>query len=138
MKLVLPQKLADQIARAAHDALPKECCGLIVGERDETGWRASALHPAANLAASSDRFLIDPSDHIQAAKAARAGGHAVIGCYHSHPNGAPAPSATDLAGAAEEDFLWLIAAVTNARCDIAVWRYLRGRFTGADWVTSSE
>ena len=33
----------------------------------------------------------------------------IIGCFHSHPDGAPEPSATDRASAFESDFLWLIA-----------------------------
>jgi proteasome lid subunit RPN8/RPN11 len=69
-----------------------------------------------------------------AQKSARKSGHAVIGCYHSHPNGRAQPSATDLAGANVEDFLWLIAAGDELNAFV----YLRGVFTGADWVTSES
>jgi proteasome lid subunit RPN8/RPN11 len=66
-------------------------------------------------------------------KKARASGAAIIGCYHSHPEGAPRPSARDLAGAKEEDFLWLIVAGEALEAFV----YLEGVFVGADWVTSS-
>ena len=37
------------------------------------------------------------------------GGPAIVGCYHSHPNGRPTPSAADAARVAEWGWLWLIA-----------------------------
>jgi proteasome lid subunit RPN8/RPN11 len=133
-KVTLPAPLAANILAAARNTFPHECCGLLEGVRDGENFRVTALHPARNLAASQDRFEIDPADHFTARRAARAAGHAIIGCYHSHPDGKARPSATDLAGAGEEDFLWLIA----SNQDLAAFVYLRGRFTGADWVTSSE
>jgi desampylase len=130
----LPAALAGQIRREAAAAGARECCGLIEGVRDGETFRVTALHPARNLAIEADRFDIDPRDHLAASKAARANGRGIIGCYHSHPAGRAEPSAHDLAGAAEENFLWLIAAGE----ELAGFVYLRGEFTGADWVTSSE
>ena len=130
----LPAALAGQIRRETAAAGARECCGLIEGVRDGETFRVTALHPARNLAARADRFEIDPHDHLAASKAARANGCAIIGCYHSHPAGHAQPSARDLAGAAEDNFLWLIAAGK----ELAGFVYLRGVFTGADWVTSSE
>jgi proteasome lid subunit RPN8/RPN11 len=130
----LPPPLAAAIAAAAIRAAPRECCGLLEGSRRDGVFIVQALHPAGNLSADADRFEIDPRDHIAAVKKARAGGAAIIGCYHSHPAGAARPSARDLAGAEEEDFLWLIAADEKLEAFV----YLRGEFVGADWVTSSE
>jgi proteasome lid subunit RPN8/RPN11 len=134
VRVALPASLAADIRDAARAAFPGECCGLIEGTRDGEIFRVTVLHPARNRAASPDRFEIDPADHFAAHKAARIAGHAIIGCYHSHPNGKAQPSSTDLAGAGEDNFLWLIA----SNEDLAAFVYLRGRFTGADWVTSSE
>jgi len=130
----LPADLRAQILCQAQAAGGGECCGLVEGRRDGDHFRILGLYPARNLAAASDRFEIDPLDHLAAVKKARANGCALIGCYHSHPNGQAEPSATDLAGAGEEDFLWLIAA--GERLNAFVYR--GGRFTGAEWVTSSE
>jgi proteasome lid subunit RPN8/RPN11 len=134
VKVTLPAQLAAHIRAAARAAFPNECCGLIEGALDGENFRVLVLHPARNLAASPDRFEIDPADHFAASKAARSAGHAIIGCYHSHPGGKAQPSSADLAGANEDDFLWLIA----SNEDLTAFIYLRGRFTGADWVTSSE
>ncbi|HKX64885.1 MAG TPA: M67 family metallopeptidase [Rhizomicrobium sp.] len=108
-RVVLPQALRDQILRAAQDAHPRECCGLVEGACEAENFRITALHPARNLAGAADRFEIDPRDQFAAYKAARARGAAIVGCYHSHPHGRAAPSAADQAGAGEENFLWLIA-----------------------------
>jgi len=130
IRVALPERLRAQILGEARAAHPGECCGLLEGFRTPSGdeFRVTALHPAQNLAPAPDRFEIAPEDHIKAFKAARANGHALIGCYHSHPNGRAEPSAADRVGAGEEDFLWLIAA--GARLEAFVYR--RGEFSGAD------
>lgn len=133
MRVALPDGLRAQILREARDIHPHECCGLIEGACEAQTFRIAALHPARNLAELPHRFEIDPQDQFAAAKAARAQGRAIIGCYHSHPNGRAQPSAIDQAGAGEENFLWLIA----SNEDLNAFVYLRGAFVGADWVTSS-
>jgi len=129
----LPPPLAAAIAAAAAQAAPRECCGLLEGVRRNGLFIVQALHPARNLSAEPDCFEIDAWDHIAAVKKARGAGAAIIGCYHSHPEGAARPSARDLAGAGEDNFLWLIAA--GERLEAFV--YSDGSFVGADWVTSS-
>jgi proteasome lid subunit RPN8/RPN11 len=133
-RVELPARLAAAIREEAKAAAPRECCGLLEGECDKAQrFTVTAIHPARNLAADPDRFEIDPRDHIAAAKQARGRGRAIIGCYHSHPRGAARPSASDIAGAAEDNFVWLIAAGN----ELAAFIYLRGLVTGADCVTSS-
>jgi proteasome lid subunit RPN8/RPN11 len=130
--------VAAAIHAAARAAAPRECCGLLEGERRGGDWRVTALYPARNLAAQVDAFDIDPAGHFAAVRAARARGLAIIGCYHSHPGGRPVPSARDLAGAGQDDFLWLIAADGGLGAFVYSAGGFRGLPTGADWVTSSE
>lgn len=86
-----------------------------------------ALHPARNLSADPEKFQINPADQFTAARKARQNGRAIIGCYHSHPGGQPRPSAADLAGAGEDNFLWLIVAGQT----LAAFLYHAGGFLGA-------
>jgi proteasome lid subunit RPN8/RPN11 len=145
MKLLLPQSLQADMEAAARTAFPGECCGLIEGIWDGAVAHVLALHPIPNLAARQDRFEIDPAVHFAALRAARDAGHALIGCYHSHPHGKAEPSAHDLAGAGEDGFVWLIAALASGEapttCQAFVYRdggFSRiGFVTGADLVTSS-
>jgi proteasome lid subunit RPN8/RPN11 len=128
MRVALPKDLRARILEEANAAFPGECCGLLEGTRNDGAFQVAALHSARNLAPASDRFEIAPEDHFQAFKAARANGRALIGCYHSHPNGRAEPSAIDKAGAGEENFLWLIAAGGT----LGAFVYLRGTFCAAD------
>jgi proteasome lid subunit RPN8/RPN11 len=101
-----------EAARRAH---PAEACGLLLGN-DGT---VTIAQPAANIAAEPLRhFDIDPAALIAAHRAARAGGPAVLGYFHSHPTGPAAPSATDAALAAHDGRIWAIV----ARDAVTMWR----------------
>ena len=78
---------------------------------------------AGNLSTDPSRFLIDPKDHIQARRDARADGADVIGFYHSHPYSAPAPSATDLAEASYENHLYLIVGLAGEAAELRLYRF---------------
>lgn len=106
MVLILPLPLRKAMVQAAQADPDHEICGLLLGE----GLRVTAILPASNVAADpATRFDIDPGELISAHKAARAGGPAIIGCYHSHPNGRATPSPRD-AEAAEPGSVWVIVA----------------------------
>ncbi len=114
-------------------AYPNECCGLLEGARTGDVFHVQALHPARNLAARSDRFEIDAADHIAAQKAARANGRS----HHRLLSFASRMARPDRrtptgAGAAQNDFLWVIVAGQELGCFV----YRDGGFlscvTGAD------
>ena len=109
--LMLPRTLRTQLASEARAAFPNECCGLIEGVASSDGWRATALHGSKNLAADPARgFLIDAQVHFDLLRALRGTDRAIIGCYHSHPNGRGEPSARDRDEAVDDGFVWLIVA----------------------------
>lgn len=107
--LVLPDALGAQISEEARAAFPRECCGLIEGVRAGDVVHVVAIHSTHNVSADPDCFEIDPAAHLRFRRIAREAGRAIVGCYHSHPNGRATPSQRDLAG--EKDFVWLIAAL---------------------------
>ncbi len=100
----------DRIVSQAAQAPGAEVCGLLLADPGSQDRIASIL-PAANVAADpARRFEIDPAILIRAHRAERDGGPRIIGCYHSHPGGDPAPSAEDAAQAEPNGALWLICA----------------------------
>jgi desampylase len=117
--------LRDELIAAAG-ASADEICGLLLGR----GERIERVVPCRNVAATpATRFELDPAALLAAHRAARQGGPAVLGHYHSHPSGDARPSPRDAADAAPDNSLWLIVAggaVTawRARADGA----LHGRF----------
>jgi proteasome lid subunit RPN8/RPN11 len=127
----LPVEFQQQLHDEAFRALPRECCGLLEGVVNGALARILALHPMPNIATESDRFEIDPSTHIALLRSLRGSGRAVIGCYHSHPNGRAEPSVRDREFADEPDFLWLICAVDAGaeKTDIAAFLSLGQSFS---------
>lgn len=94
----------------AERAYPRECCGLLLGQRN----RVALAQPAANVHPDPLRhFEIDPAALIAAHRAQRAGGLELIGYYHSHPNGRAEPSAEDIAMAERAGRFWAIVAAGN-------------------------
>ena len=99
--MILPDALRSRLLDETRAAYPNECCGLLEGE----GERITTLHPARNLSCAPDRFEIDPALQFRLKRE----GRSIIGCYHSHPDGAAEPSPRDVEGASEAGFVWLIA-----------------------------
>ncbi|CAN5358101.1 hypothetical protein BH10PSE12_BH10PSE12_19710 [soil metagenome] len=90
-------------------------CGLLFGSPDAI----DAATPAVNVAPDPARhFEIAPQTLLAAHRAARTGGPAVIGHYHSHPGGLAQPSVIDAAAAHADGALWLIVADGDAQ----LWR----------------
>ena len=110
------------IAIADHDELCRraaasrnEVCGLLLGN----GLRVERLLACRNVAADpAVRFEIDPAALIGAHRAARNGGPAVIGHYHSHPSGDARPSPRDAADAAPDGSIWIVVAGDT----VTAWR----------------
>lgn len=115
MELRVTRAVIEHIRAAAAEAAPEECCGLLFG----THGVIQHAQRTQNVAADRRRhFEIDPQALIDAWRAARTGGPAIVGYYHSHPTGRPEPSATDRAQAAHDGNVWAIA----AQGAVAFWR----------------
>lgn len=107
MVLKISSRVLRRIVEEAEAARGREVCGLLLGHPE----RITDALPCNNVAADPrTAFEIDPAQLIAAHRAVRAGGPEIVGCYHSHPSGAPAPSARDAADAAPDGSLWIIVA----------------------------
>jgi proteasome lid subunit RPN8/RPN11 len=126
--LILPRSLRAQIEGEARDAFPRECCGLMEGRRSDDTIHVIALYAARNLSVDTDRFEIDPADHFPAQRMAREKGHALVGCYHSHPNGVADISERDRKRAMDDGFVWLVCAVEGKDTRIGAFVRENGQF----------
>jgi proteasome lid subunit RPN8/RPN11 len=109
----LHPEAASVIAAAATAAYPNEACGLLIGSAGAAGWRISAAVAGANVHAEPHhRFEVDPRLVFAWMRKLRGGSDALIGHFHSHPDGPAEPSGTDRDSAFDRNALWLIAAVT--------------------------
>ena len=94
-----------------------------------------SIQPAKNIHATPrTHFEIDPATLIAAYKAEREGGPAILGFYHSHPNGLAEPSSTDRAMAAKDGKIWAIIAVG----ELTFWRDVQDGFEPLSYLLSGE
>ncbi|MEP2988877.1 MAG: M67 family metallopeptidase [Parasphingorhabdus sp.] len=118
--------MLEELQKAAKDAAPEECCGLLFGDDG----RVSDYELTTNIAhAPEQHFEIDPVSLISAEREMRGKGPAILGYFHSHPTGDVNPSETDAKSAAPDDRIWLIL---NGNDSVA-WRAVQdgqifGRF----------
>lgn len=119
MDLQLSRQQRQQMLDWAQEAGKQECCGLLLG----SGLVVARVERTANVASKPDRqFEIDPAALIEAERQARQDGPAIIGYFHSHPNGRAEPSPEDAASAAADGRYWLI--IANGR--ITAWLPVAG------------
>lgn len=98
----------------AADAYPEECCGLLVGVDAADGVRVVDVAPADNTAEDRCRqFAIDAQYHFDLLRALRGTGRRIVGHYHSHPEGASAPSVHDAAMAHDPEMIWIVIGVAG-------------------------
>ncbi len=102
----------------ARSEAPLECCGLLAGE----GGLIDEYIETRNLRSSGVAYQIDPVDHFAALKRLRARGRAILGAYHSHPRSAAVPSPTDLAEAADGEFIHVIVSLVAEPPDVRAYR----------------
>ncbi len=99
----LHQQLLDFAARDAS----VETCALLFG----AALKVTAFAETPNVAPDPIcAFEIDPASLIAAHRSERRGGPALVGVFHSHPNGRAGPSPDDVAAAAPNGWIWMIAA----------------------------
>jgi proteasome lid subunit RPN8/RPN11 len=131
MPIKVTSAILARLRDEAERALPDECCGLLLGDRD----RIVEVRRTANVAANPRaRFEIDSQALIDAERATRRGGLQVLGYFHSHPDGPAVPSATDRAQAAHDGRLWVI--VGNG--GVAFWRDDEAGFAPLSYVVEDR
>ena len=104
------------IADAAENAYPRECCGLLAGHTDELGSHLiTRVVLSRNLSSGDtrDSFEVDPKVRFNLMRTLEqaSNGETIVGHYHSHPDSSPVPSSRDLAMAYEPSLVWVIVAV---------------------------
>lgn len=114
--------LAEEMLAHCRAELPNEGCGLLAG--DEQGIRK--VYCLANADASPVGYTIDPTGHFAAIQDAERNGWDLVGAFHSHVNGPAYPSPTDVSGAAEPDWVWLVAGPMEGSPELRAYRIRNG------------
>lgn len=99
LALHLPADAVTTMQRAARQTYPDEACGLLLGTISNDGSvRVRQVVVVPNVAPErARRYVIEPRVLLEWDRAAQTSGWSIVGFFHTHPNAAPRPSATDAA-----------------------------------------
>jgi proteasome lid subunit RPN8/RPN11 len=88
----------EQMTAHGERTYPHECCGILIGTRQDDRKRVEEVRAAGNARDDSprNRYLITPEEMLQAERDARRAGREILGFYHSHPDVPARPSQYDL------------------------------------------
>jgi proteasome lid subunit RPN8/RPN11 len=123
--VVIPSKAMSKMIDHARAWAPQEACGLVAA----LGGTVTEVYALTNMDAAPDRFTLDPAEHFAAVQNAEANGWTIAGAFHSHPSSAPIPSAADLEGGGDPDWVNLIVGVEDGRIAVRAYRYIDGGAT---------
>ena len=113
-KLTITEDQIRQMVAHAQTALPNEACGILGGKAG----RVQAVYPGANVENSPVVYRMNPQDQVRAMHAIQLSGGDVLGIFHSHTDGPPVPSETDISQAYYPDVVYIIL----ARDPSGVWQ----------------
>lgn len=115
-----------RLVSMARAGLPGEMCALLGGQ---PGPPIRVMHIIAvrNVAASSNRFILDGAEMLAAEDEIEAAGLEVVGLAHSHPASHAEPSQIDLADAeiydSQNQFIQVLVSLQGFAPAVKVWRY---------------
>ncbi len=130
----IPAAMAEEILSYCRSQLPNEACGLLAG--DDSG--IQKLYCIVNADASPVTFTIDPAGHFQALTDAERNGWDLVGAFHSHVSAPAHPSPTDVRGAAEPGWVWLVAGPMMGATEIRAFRIRDGQITEEELEVAEE
>lgn len=103
-RLVLQAGHVDDMRSHVAAEAPLEACGLVAGKDGQS----ARVFLIENEEASRTHFRMDARQQYKAFVEMERSGWELLAIYHSHPNGPPGPSRTDLAEAAYPGVVQLI------------------------------
>jgi proteasome lid subunit RPN8/RPN11 len=109
------------IAQARADA-PLETCGLLAG-RDG---RVTRVLPVPNILRSRVAYRMDGPEFLDAMAACD---FEPLAIYHSHPQGPPVPSPTDVAESYYPDSIYVIISLAQEPPSVQAFRIVNGLVT---------
>jgi proteasome lid subunit RPN8/RPN11 len=114
-RLTLSSNNLNHLVSLSKEALPMECCALLLGETKVRNLIEVIVTDAISVRnedRSSASFSIEPEELLNAYRLAEAKKLQVVGIFHSHPS-YPVPSSTDQRYMKINPVAWLIYSTTT-------------------------
>ena len=123
----LTPELHQQIIQRAVSDIPREACGVLVGQVERGIAQAKQVLPVENIAVNThEAYRMDDKRLAQIIGNLEKTRQELVGFYHSHPNGDAIPSPTDVRMAAYPDIPYLIVGLGRERRTLAAWQIDNG------------
>lgn len=118
----------DSIRAHGEETYPHECCGALIGNSSDEGWRIEEAIRASNTRTDSahNRYSIAPLEIVRIEREARWQGLEIAGFYHSHPDHPAQWSATDFAEAHWLGCSYVITEIIEGKAAITNSFFLTG------------
>jgi len=115
----IPSQIRMAVVAHARFCMPEEACGLLAVDR---AGGLKMAYATTNVERSRVRFTVAPGEHYGAIRSAEARGWVIGGSFHSHPESAAFPSATDISGALDSSWLYLVVGMGDEFPDLRGFR----------------
>ena len=124
-KLFIPLEITRKVLEYVIEKLPEEACGLLAGHEN----KVSIDLPITNQLHSPVKFFMDPMELFNALEKIETLHLDILGIFHSHPNGPPRPSETDI-----NEFLYPGVATIICYFESDIWK-MKAFLIKNDWYT---
>jgi [CysO sulfur-carrier protein]-S-L-cysteine hydrolase len=123
-RVAIGADVANGIIAHCLSGYPLEACGLlgaVNGQGPIDRW-----YPTRNAAASARRYVVDPTDQLQADRFAEADGRSIVGVFHSHTHTDAFPSPTDVDDAPDPAWFYVVVSLRGETATLRSYRLAEG------------
>ena len=118
-KVGINVEMRDAMVAHAGFCFPEEACGLIAVDADNL---PRMVYTTTNVDRSRVKFTVSPKEHYGAIRHAESRGWTIGGSFHSHPDSSAFPSARDIDGALDPDWLYVIVGLGDGAPEVRGFR----------------
>ncbi|MDX2342451.1 MAG: M67 family metallopeptidase [Acidimicrobiia bacterium] len=118
-QMKIPEQIYSAMAAHAQFCYPEEACGLLAIDGAHA---LRMVYATTNVDRSNINFTVSPEEHFGAIRHAESCGWQIAGSFHSHPDSAAFPSAHDIAGALDPEWLYVVVGLANGIADVRGYR----------------
>ena len=118
-RLAMPEQMHSAMVNHAEFCFPEEACGLIAVDADDA---LRMVYATTNTDRSRVQFTVSPEEHFGAIRHAERNGWTIAGSFHSHPGSAAFPSARDIAGALDPQWLYVVVGMVDGVPELRGYR----------------
>ncbi|MFB6205168.1 MAG: desampylase [Haloglomus sp.] len=128
----------DELFSHAREGAPAEVCGVLGGTHGDRSVARTSTRATNAAESPRTRYELDPAEQLELMRALEDGGHEIVGFYHSHPRGPPAPSDVDAREATWTGYSYVIVSLGGDEPVVRSWRWTGERFEREDIEVATD